>query len=94
MEEEVKPAFEYKDLNIINHKICNDKIIRLKQFQSNDGGVTTGYTLWLSGQVLAAYLGYNEIKNKRKKNNMKCIELGSGIGFVSYVVQNSYSTSK
>lgn len=78
MEIKNKAAYEIKEEKWLHYKI-GDRTLHLSQDLRGDD--TTGSTLWLSAQVLAAYIEQNGIRD-RLKGKRRCLELGSGVGLV------------
>lgn len=77
------PASTTKHLATLHHALpTREGLLTLRQRNSNEEG-TTGTTLWLGGQVLAAYLCTLAPK--------RVVELGSGIGFLALCLASTGS---
>ncbi|KAK9894515.1 hypothetical protein P389DRAFT_197804 [Cystobasidium minutum MCA 4210] len=90
---QVLPAYDTKHFKILHYDLTlpgtvPKQDLHLELTQDDAVGSTTGTTLWLGGQVLAAYL--LSIK-KSTKNGLKpkAIDLGSGIGYTSILLAAS-----
>ncbi|KAL7415921.1 hypothetical protein BDY24DRAFT_250058 [Mrakia frigida] len=82
------PSPHTKHLPVIDYPLTPSLSLSLAQSQSNEFA-TTGTTLWLSGQVLSAYLLDTYEKGKGKANlGKRCIELGSGVGLVGLALSH------
>lgn len=74
------PAYNTKHLSHLSITL-NGFTYRLKQSNTSN---ETGSTLWLSSQILSAYLALHPSKLSRNKK-VTLLELGSGIGLTSLV---------
>ncbi|ODN85651.1 hypothetical protein L198_07479 [Cryptococcus wingfieldii CBS 7118] len=85
------PASHTKHLPVIHHPLPNHLSIELpvRQISSDSSSAsgstgTTGTTLWLSAQVLSAYLSSLPVPSGGK--SVKVLELGGGTGFTALVL--------
>ncbi|TIA99932.1 hypothetical protein E3P96_02770 [Wallemia ichthyophaga] len=88
MEINNKPAYEIKEEKLINHSL-GDRTLHISQDLKGDD--TTGSTLWLSAQLLSAYIEQSGIKDRLKNDKRRCLELGSGVGLVGLALANNKS---